>query len=227
MRGDEARVHGLRHRRRLERGAIGARVRLEGADAVRAQHELEAAEHAGALEHCLRRLRGGLGDHAEPQAGGREPVERRLRLRERRHGRHRLERRVGAAGVAGREREATCQRVAHEIGERCVAAAERQCHRARDGVVERAEHERPLLLASAERPRHHRRVEQGAVEVEEDEPQGHQTTRPWRTVFSLTTRGSTNWSRYAGPPAFVPVPDRRLPPNGWRATMAPVTARFT
>ena len=31
----------------------------------------------------------------------------------------------------------------------------------------------------------------------------------------------------AGPPAFVPVPDSRLPPNGWRATIAPVMARLT
>ena len=26
-------------------------------------------------------------------------------------------------------------------------------------------------------------------------------------VFSVTTRGSTNWSRYSDPPAFVPVPE--------------------
>ena len=53
------------------------------------------------------------------------------------------------------------------------------------------------------------------------------TTSPCRTVFSVTTRGSTNCSRYAGPPAFVPVPDSRLPPNGWRPTIAPVISRLT
>ena len=50
--------------------------------------------------------------------------------------------------------------------------------------------------------------------------------KPRRIVFSVTTRGSMKWSRYSGPPAFVPSPDMRKPPKGCRSTRAPVICRF-
>jgi len=47
---------------------------------------------------------------------------------------------------------------------------------------------------------------------------------PRRRVCSLTTRVTRNCVKYSSPPAFVPTPESRWPPNGWRPTSAPVIA---
>lgn len=41
--------------------------------------------------------------------------------------------------------------------------------------------------------------------------------KPWRSVFSITTRGSRNCNRWSGPPAFEPTPERPRPPKGLAA----------
>ena len=54
-----------------------------------------------------------------------------------------------------------------------------------------------------------------------------QTTSPWRMVFSVTTAARRTAAGSPGRRPSCRCPDRRLPPNGWRPTIAPVIARLT
>ena len=67
------------------------------------------------------------------------------------------------------------------------------------------------------RPRRQRRDAVGALR-----PRGRGA---WCSPSPRAARRTAAGSR--GRPALVPVPDRRLPPNGWRPTIAPVIERFT
>src|SRR5205085_7080704 len=138
---------------------------------------------------------------------------------------HRVRQRAGAR--AG-EQDVRGHAVRDELRPGLDALLDRQRVRLAGGAEDReavaAVVQQPAAVGGERRAVDREVVAQRRQRGGEDAPH---TTSPCRTVFSVTTRGSTKCSRYAGPPALVPVPDSRLPPNGWRPTIAPVISRLT
>jgi len=174
---DEADLARL-HAEPLRRALVHARVRLEHAGGVGADHRVHQGAKPGPIQRQLGRLRGAVRQRAGPNSGLAKHAQRPGGVRERIHRGRSLHRGVERPGVASGRVQATLERGAQVVRQRPVGSlAQAVGHRVEQRLLERGLDE---LRVAAERLCHRCDVEQRAVQVEQHPggPLSHARTRP-------------------------------------------------